>query len=139
MGQHVSNLEDAISVLKEKDMVVFSDDGNPVEAYPFTMEEREHVIRVRGHQVHAMCALDALSISPMFRVETQIISRCRVTGDPISIKQPGDTIENLDEAGDVHFGIIWGAKNTDSCYADSLCMEMVFLMTATRTSIWFRR
>ena len=54
MGQHVSNLEDAISVLKEKDMVVFSDDGNPVGAYPFTMEEREHVVRVRGHQVHAM-------------------------------------------------------------------------------------
>lgn len=44
--QHVIDLEDAISVLKEKDMVVFSEDGNPVGAYPFTMEEREHVVRV---------------------------------------------------------------------------------------------
>jgi mercuric reductase len=136
MGQQVSNLENAISVLKEKDMVVFSNDGNPVGAYPFTMEEREHVVRVRGHQVHAMCALDALSISPMFRVETQITSRCRVTGDPISIKQSGETIENLDEASDVHFGIIWGAENTDSCCADSLCMEMVFLKDSGISQQW---
>jgi len=31
-------------MLKEKDMVVFSEAGNPVGAYPFTMEKREHVV-----------------------------------------------------------------------------------------------
>lgn len=127
MEQHVSNLEGAISVLKEKDMVVFSEDGIPVGAYPFTMEEREHVVRVNGHQVYAMCTLDALAVSPMFRVKTQITSRCRITGDPVSIQQSGETIENQDEAGDIHFGIIWGAASADSCCADSLCMEMLFL------------
>jgi len=87
MGQYVSNLEDAVNVLKEKDMVIFSEDGNPVGAYPFTMQAREHAIRVNGHRVYAMCALDALSVSPMFEMETKINSQCRVTGDPISIRQ----------------------------------------------------
>jgi len=125
--QHVIDLEDAISILKEKDMVVFSEDGNPVGAYPFTMQEREHVVRVNGHQVYAMCALDALAVSPMFKMKTQITSRCRISGDRISIQLSGRKIENLDDASDIHFGIIWGAANADSCCADSLCMEMMFL------------
>ena len=136
MGQYVSSLEDAVNVLKEKDMVIFSEDGNPVGAYPFTMQAREHAVRVNGHQVYAMCALDALSVSPMFDVETQINSQCRVTGDPISIRQSGKTILNQDEAGDIHFGIIWAAANTDSCCADSLCMEMIFLMDGKTAQQW---
>jgi len=136
MKQYVSNLEDAINVLKEADMVVFSDDGNPVGAYPFTMEAREHVVQVNGHQVYAMCALDALSGSPMFGVETQINSQCRVTGDPVSIRQTGKKILNQDDAGDIQFGIIWGAANTDSCCADSLCMEMMFLKDSEIARQW---
>ena len=136
MQQYVSNLEDAISVLKEMDMVVFSEDGSPVGAYPFTMEKREHVVRVNGHQLYAMCALDALAVSSMFRVETQITSRCRITGDRISIKQSGKTIENLGEAGDIHFGIIWGAANSESCCADSLCTEMIFLRDSGIAQQW---
>lgn len=136
MAQHVSNLEDAVNVLKSHDMVVFSGDGEPVGAYPFTMEEREHKVQVNGHQVYAMCALDALAVSPMFGMKTQITSRCRITGDPVSIQQSGETIENPDEAGDIHFGIIWGAENADSCCADSLCMEMMFLRDSETARQW---
>ncbi|MGB5537012.1 MAG: alkylmercury lyase family protein [Thiogranum sp.] len=136
MAQHVGNLEDAVNVLKEKDMVIFSTGGNPVGAYPFTMEAREHAVRINGHQVYAMCALDALAVSPMFGMETQIASRCRITGEPVCIQQSGKTIVNLDEAGDIHFGIIWGAANTNSCCADSLCMEMMFLRDAETAQQW---
>ena len=136
MAQHVGNLKDAVNVLKEKDMVVFSEDGNPVGAYPFSMEAREHTVQVNGHQVYAMCALDALAISPMFGVKTRISSRCRITGDPVSIQQSGKTIVNLDEAADIHFGIIWGAANADSCCADSLCMEMMFLRDSKIAQQW---
>ena len=73
MGQHVSNLEAAISVLKEKDMLVFSDDGNPVGAYPFTMEEREHVVRVRGHQVSEKSRSCVISRRPLCWVDCQTI------------------------------------------------------------------
>jgi mercuric reductase len=127
MAEHICDLEEAISVLKENDMVVFCKNGEPLGAYPFTMEAREHAVRVHGHLVYAMCALDALSVSPMFGVATQITSQCRVTGDHLNIQQSGNKILNLHKAGDIHLGIYWGAANRDSCIADSLCMEMMFL------------
>jgi mercuric reductase len=136
MAEHVSNLEEAITVLKESDLVVFSPHADPVGAYPFTMEEREHRVRVNGHQVYAMCALDALAVSPMFGINTQISSRCRITGTPVTIEQSGTHIENRDTAEDIHFGIHWGAANGKTCCADSLCMEMMFLRDSEVSSRW---
>jgi len=127
MEQQVSDVDEAVTVLQSNDMVVFGEDGEPIGAYPFTMEKREHKILVNGYQVHAMCALDALAVSPMFSMDTEINSQCRVTGDPVRIQQSGTTIENVDEAGGVYFGIVWGAAEGGSCCADSLCMEMIFL------------
>jgi len=136
MGHYVSDLEEAVNVLKERDMVVFTEDGEPLGAYPFTMEAREHSVQVNGHQVYAMCALDALAVAPMLGMESQIDSRCRITGDPVSICMSGNTIMNPEEAGDIHFGIIWGAASADSCCADSLCMEMMFLRNGETARQW---
>jgi len=136
MEHYVSDLEEAVNVLKGRDMVVFTEDGDPLGAYPFTMEAREHSVHVNGHQVYAMCALDALAVGPMFGMETTIASRCRVTGDRVGIRMSGNTIMNPDEAGDIHFGIIWGAANADSFCADSLCMEMMFLRDGETARRW---
>jgi hypothetical protein len=136
MAQYVSNLEDAVEVLRNSDMVVFSEDGEPVGAYPFTMEVREHQVQVNGYQLYAMCALDALAVSPMFGMKTHINSRCRITGDPVNIKQSGNRIENPDEAGYAHLGIAWGAADADSSCADSLCMEMMFLRDCKVAQQW---
>ena len=136
MGGHVDDLEAAIDALKSNDMVVFSESGDPVGAYPFTMEVREHNVRINGHEVHAMCALDALAISPMFGMTSHISSTCRVTGEPVQIEQSGETIENFEETGDVRFGIIWGAANACSCCADSLCMEMMFIKDGSVAAQW---
>jgi mercuric reductase len=136
MARHVDDPEKAADVLKNNDMVVFSCAGDPIGAYPFTMEQREHKVRVNGHEVHAMCALDALSISSMFGIRTRIASRCRVTGDPVTIEQTGQTLENRAEAGDVCFGIIWEAAGACSCCADSLCMEMMFLKDGQVADQW---
>ncbi|MCP3871426.1 MAG: hypothetical protein GY703_25645 [Gammaproteobacteria bacterium] len=136
MAKLVDDLEKTISTLQEKDMVVFSDQGEPVGAYPFTTEQREHSISVNGHRVYAMCALDALAVSPMFKKNTRITSRCRVTGSPVNIEQSGNRILNPDEAADVHFGIIWGAESSETSCADSLCMEMIFLRDTETARYW---
>jgi hypothetical protein len=136
MAQRVSNLEDAINVLRDSELMVFSEEGMPVGAYPFTMEAREHKVWVNSHQVYAMCALDALAVSPMFGMKTCIASRCRITGDPVNIQQSGKTIENPDEAGDIHLGIAWGAADADACCADSLCMEMMYLRDGNIARHW---
>jgi len=127
MAQQVSDVNEAVKILQSNDMVVFGEDDELVGAYPFTMEEREHKILVNGYQVHAMCALDALAVSPMFNMDTEINSRCRVTGNPIRIQQGGTVIGNGHEAGGIYFGIVWGAAEGGFCCANSLCMEMVFL------------
>ncbi len=136
MAQLVGDVEHAVTILKNSDMVVFSVTGEPVGAYPFTMEEREHKVRVNGHEVHAMCALDALAVSPMFGMKTQISSKCRVTGSPVVIHQSGKAIDNPEVAGDVRFGIIWGAASASASCANSLCMEMMFLQDQMIADTW---
>jgi mercuric reductase len=136
MALRVSNPGVAVNVLSTTGMVLFSGTGDPVGAYPFTTEAREHKVLVNGYQVHAMCSLDALAVSPMFGMKTKIDSRCRVTGEPVHILQSGMTIENPDEVGDLHVGIGWGAADADTSCADSLCMEMIFLKDGKIARQW---
>lgn len=139
MARNVSNLDDAIDVLRKNDMVIFSENGEPVGAYPFTMEVREHRVRVNEHQVYVMCALDSLAVSPMFGMTTHITSRCRVTSALIDIHQSGKTIDNADKAGDIHVGIAWDAADADNYCADSLCMEMIFLIDGKIAQQWLTK
>lgn len=126
----------AIRLLAQYDMVVFDDAGEPVGAYPFTMEQREYRLSVNGHQVHCMCALDALAVSPMFGIEVQIASRCAVTGDTISVRQRGLEILNLSEVAGLHVGINWNAASPAGSCAATLCTEMLFLRDESVARDW---
>lgn len=136
MALHIDDIDNAVNILKRDDLVVFDEHGEPVGAYPFTMEERDHVINVNNHTLHCMCALDALAVSPMFNMPATINSRCHITTDPITIQQRDRDILNLGEAGDIHFGINWNAASNNSCCANSLCTEMIFLKTQTVATNW---
>jgi len=136
MTQWVDNIPQAIEILEKNDMVTFSKDREPVGAYPFTMSLREHTVVVNGFKVHAMCALDALAVAPMFNTNTAISSECRGTGEIIKILMSGKSIKNLNEAGKIHFGIIWGASDSELSCADSLCMEMIFLKDHETAKNW---
>ena len=136
MALWVDDVPEAINVLSQHDMVTVSESGEPIGAYPFTMTERVHEVHVNGHQVHAMCALDALAVGPMFKDTMQIRSQCAVTETPVKINMSGETILNLAEVQDVHFGIAWDAANAASCCADSLCLEMIFLRDTETAQKW---
>jgi hypothetical protein len=128
------NVDDMLSQLAADDLVVLSADRQEITgAYPFTIEERVHKVNVNGRDVYAMCALDALSIAPMFDASTHILSRCHVTGTPIEIKMHADRIL-LAIPGDVHVGIRWQA--TSGCAAKSLCMEMVYFKDTVTAQQW---
>ena len=126
IAQQVSDVDESIKVLRDYDMVVFDRSGEPVGAYPFTMEQREHEVSVNGHTVHCMCALDSLAVSPMFGLETTINSRCHVTAEPVSIHQHNHEIIDADNNRDVFFGISWNSA-ANNCCASSLCTEMIYL------------
>ena len=136
IADQVEDIDKAINTLSSSDMVVFDTNNEPVGAYPFTMEAREHTVTVNNKVVHAMCALDALAISPMFDMATQIESKCHVTGDNISIQQHDQQVLNKDESGNVHFGINWNSADNNCC-ATSLCTEMVFLRDEDIAQRWF--
>lgn len=137
ISQRVDNVDEAVQTLQKNDMVVFDDRGEPIGAYPFTMEKRGHKVSVNGHLVHSMCALDSLAISPMYGVELEINSVCCVTGEPVVIRQKGLEVLNADDVQDVYFAINWNAASANSCCADSLCMEMTFLKGESLANHWF--
>lgn len=130
----VDNPDQALANIVNSKLIVLDADGNPAGAYPFTSEEREHKVHVNDVTVHCMCALDALSVSPMFDLPTVIDSQCRVTGEPVHLEQNGTVFT----AGtlDVWFGINWGAAASDIVCAASLCMEMMFLVNENVAREW---
>ena len=136
VSQRVDNIEDVIKILQKNDLVVFDERGEPIGAYPFTMEKRKHKISVNGHLIHCMCALDSLAISPMYDIELEINSVCEVSGDAIFIRQKGLDVLNHSDVQQVYFGINWGAASTSSCCANSLCMEMIFLKVELLANHW---
>jgi mercuric reductase len=136
MARQLSNPDHAVDVLSRSGLVIFSADGEPLAAYPFTMEPREHRVQVNGHRVHAMCALDALAVSPMFGMATQIDSRCAVSAERVRILQSGRKIRNPGAAGDFHVGIAWGAADPDASCADSICRQMMFLRDRKIARLW---
>ncbi len=133
--QQVSHVGEAIDILRNNDMVVFNSNDEPVGAYPFTMEVRDHKVIVNGYLVHAMCALDALAISSMFNVKTHIDSVCPVSGRKIFINQSGKIILNKEKNRTLHFGINWNSA-ANNCCATSLCTEMIFLKDESIADKW---
>lgn len=121
-------LAETLARLSRDDLIVLADPHTIVGAYPLTLEETPHLVRANGHSLRAMCAVDALAVSPLFGRPTQIESRCRVTGAPVQIQQDGTTVLAAQPTATLQVGIHW--QPPQSCAAHSLCREMVFLVDA---------
>ncbi len=121
--------------LGNDDLVVLTADRREVlGAYPVTSETTPHVLEVNGHSIHAMCALDALAVSPLFDCPVRIHSSCRVTGEAIEIEQNGaDIVEARPMT--VRVGVRWQTPSGEGA-AHSLCMEMVFLKDGDAAAQW---
>jgi len=78
--------------LATEDLVHFDGDGEIMVAYPFSGRPTRHRVRIEGHTVFAMCAIDALGIAPMLEQATVIESSDPLTNAEISIwLQPDGT------------------------------------------------
>jgi mercuric reductase len=129
------NIEADLQRLAADDLVVLDEDGkNPVGAYPITIEHTPHKITINGHTIHAMCALDAVSVAPMFDTEVQIDSTCHVSKTPISIHMRGSKILEALPSAQVTIGIRW--QMPSGVAAHSMCMEMVFLKDRQTAEAW---
>lgn len=125
--------------LQQQDMIVLNSEAvagdSPVTgAYPFSLEDTPHRISVHGHTLHAMCALDALSVAPMFDTGVSIDSLCHMSGAPVHIRQRGDDVLEATPAQPIRVGIRW--QPPGQCAAHSLCREMIFLVGDESATQW---
>jgi mercuric reductase len=80
-----------------------------------------------------MCALDALSVGPMFNAASTVKSRCHLSGAPIKVRMQGGTVVSA-SPGQPWVGIRW--QGTSGCAARSLCLDMVFLRDRETAGDW---
>jgi len=129
------DVDAALARLENDDLVVLNAAGDGIAgAYPMTTEVTPHRLRVNNQPVYAMCALDALSVGPMFNAAVDINSRCHVTGTPITLHMQGSSLKKVSPAQDVHVGVRW--QNPSACAAHSMCLEMVFLKDQPTALEW---
>jgi mercuric reductase len=130
-------LREALDRLGGDDLVVLTADRERIlGAYPMTSEKTPHMVAIGDRTVNAMCAIDALSISPMFGGEVKIRSKCRVNKTPVLIRQSGTSILSADPDG-VMAGVRW-EHSAGGHAAYSLCMEMVYLRDDAAALAWHR-
>ncbi len=129
------NVATAIERLDGDDLVVLNADKTAVVgAYPMTVEDTVHHLRVNDRAVNAICALDAVAVGPMYDTDVAIESRCQVTGEPIRIHQKGHRILSAEPSDDVRVGVRW--QQPGACAAHSMCLEMVFLKDGDTARRW---
>lgn len=129
------NITSALQRLGADDLVVLDAQGKlPLGAYPLTSEHTPHMITVHGHTIHAMCALDAVSVAPMFDADVVIESFCHESKIPIVIHMHGNDIRKVQPTADVTIGIRW--QMPLAVAAHSMCMQMVFLKNRQTALAW---
>jgi len=125
---HESNSIEDLRTLENEKLIVLDKHQHIDGAYPFSCQQREHIVHLNEHSTNAMCALDALSVAPMFGISTQIDSICCVTGEAIQLQQSSQTLLPSSASIHAYFGIIWASVSHKTSCSESLCLDMVFLL-----------
>jgi hypothetical protein len=83
--------EQALETLTREDLVHRRSDGEITVAYPFSGRATAHRARFPGgHEIDAMCAIDALGIAPMFGEPVEVESRDPMSGEAIRARVEPD-------------------------------------------------
>jgi hypothetical protein len=126
--------DSALQSLAREDLVHLDTTGEIAVAYPFSGRPTAHRVRFpSGHETHAMCAIDALGIAPMFAEPITVESRDPLTGEGIEVRvaQNGDA-DWSPPAAVVFAGAIEGEGN--SCH--SCCPVLNFFASPASAERW---
>src|SRR5215472_4867220 len=128
-GLSIENSRTFIGELEAHDLLGSGPSADVVRyAYPFTGDQTEHRVRVRGRKLHAVCAIDALGIAAMFGTDVVIESSCRVCGASIEIGTAQDG-KSLSYAQPVN-AVVWYDLAYSGCAAASCCRSIAFFYSA---------
>jgi hypothetical protein len=127
--------EGTFARLARHDLVHLDSDGEIAVAYPFSGRPTAHRVRFpSGHETHAMCAIDALGIAPMFDQTIEVRSLDPLTGAAIRTRvAPGG-----EATWEPHTAVVGAGslhRHGDAC--DSCCSVLNFFATQRNAELWF--
>ena len=135
-GDGLDELYTILGRLKRRDMVVLDEGGKKIiGAYPFTERDTGHRITLRGADLNAMCAIDALGAGAMYGTDTVIRSFCGNCGGSVHIetRRGGTEIASASPENTV----VWsGVQATHGCSADTMCTVMAFFCSEECLNAW---
>lgn len=106
--------------------------GAIVVAYPFSGQPTAHRVRLDRREVYAMCAIDALGISPMLSEPIEIFSRDPLTGEDIHVAlEPGGGGSWQPQEAVVVSGKTGSGESCDSC-----CPVLNFFASNANAERW---
>ena len=124
----------AVFTLESLDLIVMDREGRPAGAYPLTTEPTAFQVTVNGNTIWAMCALDAMSVAPMFDTAVTIRSRCPVTGAEILVEMQGGRVTTASPGPNVQVGVWW--RDPGAVAARGFCPGVVFLRDKAAARQW---
>ena len=125
----------ALRTLAREDLVHRGADGEITVAYPFSGRPTAHRVRFpSGHEVDAMCAIDALGIASMFEELIEVESRDPLSGGEIRARvAPDGAAESWPESAVVVAGAI-RSDGDDAC--GGCCPVLNFFATSANAERW---
>jgi hypothetical protein len=126
--------EEALAALSREDLVHRGSDGTITVAYPFSGRPTAHRVRFSsGHEVDAMCAIDALGIAPMFGQPIEIESRDPVSGDAIRARVAADGAADWRPESAV---VVVGAIRNQGDACSGCCSVLNFFASPANAERW---
>ncbi|HEX2135512.1 MAG TPA: organomercurial lyase, partial [Microvirga sp.] len=121
-GLSEPELADVLRGLCDHDLLDLAPDGTIRYVYPFTEAQTGHRVRLGGHVIAAMCAIDALGVGAMYGRDIDVESACRWCGGDIRVATAdrGRALADVSPPG----AVVWYDFAYDGSAAVSCCPAM---------------
>ena len=126
--------EQGLETLAREDLVHRGADGEITVAYPFSGTPTAHRVRFAdGHEVDAMCAIDALGIAPMFEEAIEIASRDPLSGAAVRARIAPDGAAAWSPQSAV---VVAGSLDRQSDSCQGCCSVLNFFRSRANAERW---
>jgi len=126
-------IDQVLARLHRGDVLRLDAAGTPAVAYPFSAAPTRHRVQILGGaEVYAMCAIDALGISPMLGADTRISSTDPLTAQQVTVQTDGgDASWRPDTAV-----VVVPARAGEGPSADCCCSSINFFVDRRTAQAW---
>ena len=121
--------QNEMTELAQLDALVITPDG--IGCYPFSACDTGIHVRFDGHEVAAMCAIDALAIARVLDSSTRITAPCHVCRHPLSCTVEANGALAHNQTGQAH--VVWQTHTGGGGCSTSLCRGIYFVCTGCAT------